>query len=171
VNGTCNILYNPTSVSIIYSLGDITATATCFDTTAPPASVLETVRLTLSSLADARATIIGDLSHHQEPGTRKKLPEIGELQSEAQRLEASIENAKANPNCYDSAFLYELEKLCKQLESGEEGLDNLEREENEEEEEVEVDVYMELTQAWALDQAAMLQARSDALDEVRYTSK
>lgn len=143
----------------------MTPAATRFDTTTMPASALETATLTLSSLADTRATIIGDLSHHQETGTRKKLPEIGELQSEAQRLEASIENVKANLDCEDSAFLYELEKLCNQLESGEEGmLGNLERVENEEEE-VEVDVYMELAQAWALDQAATLQTRSDALDE------
>ena len=145
----------------------MTPTATHFDTTTSPAS---TATLTLSSLANTRATIIGALSHHQETGTRKKLPEIGELQSEAQRLEASIENVKANLDCEDSAFLYELEKMCKQLESGEEGmLGNLERVENEEE--VEVDVYSELAQAWALDQAAMLQARSDALDEVCYTSR
>ena len=155
---------------MICSLGDMTPTATHFDTTPSPASVLETATLTLSSLANTRATIIGALSHHQETGTRKKLPEIGELQSEAQRLETSIENVKANPDCEDSAFLYELEKLCKQLESGEEGiLGDLERVENEEE--IEVDVYTELAQAWALDQAAMLQARSDALDEVCHPSK
>ena len=48
-------------------------------------------------------------------------------------------------------------------------LGNLERVENEEA--VEVGVYTELAQAWALDQAAMLQARSDALDEVCHPSK
>ena len=165
-----NIPYNPTSTSIIYSLGDMTPTTTHFDTTPSPASVLQTATLTLSSLANTRATIIGALSHHQETGTQKKLPEIGELQSEAQRLEASIENVKANLDCEDSAFLYELEKLCEQLESGEEEmLGNLETVKNEEE--IEVDVYTELAQAWAFDQAAMLQARSDALDEVCYTSK
>ena len=165
-----NIPYNPTSTSIIYFLGDMTPTTTRFDTTPSPASVLETATLTLSSLANTRATIIGALSHHQETGTRKKLPEIGELQSEAQRLEASIENVKANLDCEDSAFLYELEKLCEQLESGEDGmLGSLERVENEGE--VEVDVYSELAQAWALDQVAMLQARSDALDGVCHPFK
>ena len=99
-----------------------------------------------------------------------KLPEIGELQSEAQRLEASIENVKANFDCEDPAFLHELEKMCKQLESGEDGmLGDLERVENEAE--IEVDVYTELAQAWGLDQAAMLQARSDALDEVCHPSR
>ena len=66
--------------------------------------------------------------------------------------------------------MYELEKLCEQLESGEEGmLGDLKRVGSEEE--VDVDVYSELAQAWALDQAAMLQARSDALNEVCHHSK
>ncbi|EDR00546.1 uncharacterized protein LACBIDRAFT_295770 [Laccaria bicolor S238N-H82] len=152
---------NHNSSEVQNTNGDITPTATRFDTTTSPAS---TATLTLSSLADTRATIIGDLSHYQETGTRKKLPEIGELQSEAQRLEASIENIKANLDCEDSAFLYELEKLCEQVESGVDVMVGIsERVENEEE--VEVDVYTELVHAWALDQAAMLQTRSDALDE------
>lgn len=155
---------NHNSSEVQNTNGDLTPTATRFDTTTSPASVLESATLTLNSLADTRATIIGDLSHHQETGTRKKLPEIGELHSEAQRLEASIENVKANLDCEESAFLYELEKLCEQVESGVDVMVGIsERVENEEE--VEVDVHTELAQAWALDQAALLQARSDALDE------